>query len=965
MAITQLGAQHMDTAANISSVALDKGVVQRKVSGAVSNDGTALGLTIIRNGIVASQLAIGNGELLGTQVDAATNALPIRSVVGDLGASDGVLRFVLLGLAGSINVGNVEAAAYRGTVAVDDAVGYFQCGFFCQNAASSVSGLVLEDLGAAYRQGALLGSGNRTAIVSCSVLFKGAVLDGNGAARREDTAAAIAGVLTENSAVAGGERAGSIIDANAAAVSGCLVAADLRVVQVSGTVAPQEQCAACGSVVVRKGYVRESGLGVGRYINSTAIFCSGIVGKIGVSQISRRTSLDPQRTAAKGGVIVVHGGFLSGTDGSTLCKEERTTINGIILGDRGVLQVQMSLPDEIDAAAIGSTVVLNGGILNRDADLFIEVLPNHYAAASVDGLVAGNLAVVFDGDIGINVITNPDAAAVLGAVVGDLGVVEGDILAASDAQTAAFRGCLRTVGVLGMIIIQRGILNGDAGLLHIHTAAAFFCTVVGDLGIVDGVFLVVGCASDDLHAAAIRAAGHIVADLGIGDSQHAVLHRDAAAVTVGGVFKDLDVISRQRAIIDPHTAAAAVIAGNVVIGNGGVVQVNGRTALGIDTAAARGAPGGSGCTIAADGAAVHSDGAATLCIDAAAIAGSFVSGNGAVREGDVALLVDGNAAAISALIAGDGHIFQFDVCTDDLHAAVGAAGDGTIDDLYLLLNGSLAVLAGGSVVLFAGQVHVHVAFDLLAIQVQLDPLGNFDIALVVLLQDDLITGLGIIQSIVQGAVAVAVNGGCVPTDFFLHAVHGGDACIRVLAQVVCVRLRKGFLFRNGNLRRGRGDLRRGLLLHHSVLSGGDLRRGLLFHYSVLSGGDLHRGLLLFLGSFLCGGQFHCNGGCFRSGRLRSDLCSGLSFRLFLCRQFGFRGFLRVGLGMINGSRSLCAGCVFRGLSIGGQRGGCHTGGQGQSHGGFFEFLVRHKIRSFRSAHKRYHKLYLYGDKTEQ
>ena len=42
-----------------------------------------------------------------------------------------------------------------------------------------------------------------------------------------------------------------------------------------------------------------------------------------------------------------------------------------------------------------------------------------------------------------------------------------------------------------------------------------------------------------------------------------------------------------------------------------------------------------------------------------------------------------------------------------------------------------------------------------------------------------------------------------------------------------------------------------------------------------------------------------------------------------------------------------------------------TGGQGQSHGGFFEFLVRHKIRSFRSAHKRYYKLYLYGDKTEQ
>ena len=133
---------------------------------------------------------------LRSAVDAGVVDHPIRSVVGDLSASDGVLRLVLLGLAGSINVGNVKAATYRGTVAVDDAVGYFQCGFFCQNAASSVSGLVLEDLGVAYRQGTVLGSSNRTAIVSCSVLFKGAVLDGNGAARREDTAAAIAGVLS-------------------------------------------------------------------------------------------------------------------------------------------------------------------------------------------------------------------------------------------------------------------------------------------------------------------------------------------------------------------------------------------------------------------------------------------------------------------------------------------------------------------------------------------------------------------------------------------------------------------------------------------------------------------------------------------------------------------------------------------------------------------------------------------------
>ena len=80
----------------------------------------------------------------------------------------------------------------------------------------------------------------------------------------------------------------------------------------------------------------------------------------------------------------------------------------------------------------------------------------------------------------------------------------------------------------------------------------------------------------------------------------------------------------------------------------------------------------------------------------------------------------------------------------------------------------------------------------------------------------------------------------------------------------------------------------------------------------------------------------------------SSVCT---FRSLLCRSFCFGTFF-----------VLYRDCVFRGLSVGGQRGGCHTGGQGQSHCGFFEFLVRHKIRSFRSAHKRYHKLYLYVDK---
>ena len=80
----------------------------------------------------------------------------------------------------------------------------------------------------------------------------------------------------------------------------------------------------------------------------------------------------------------------------------------------------------------------------------------------------------------------------------------------------------------------------------------------------------------------------------------------------------------------------------------------------------------------------------------------------------------------------------------------------------------------------------------------------------------------------------------------------------------------------------------------------------------------------------------------------SSVCT---FRSLLCRSFCFGTFF-----------VLYRDCVFRGLSVGGQRGGCNTGGQGQSHCGFFEFLVRHKIRSFRSAHKRYHKLYLYVDK---
>ena len=332
-------------------------------------------------------------------------------------------------------------------------------------------------------------------------------------------------------------------------------------------------------------------------------------------------------------------------------------------------------------------------------------------------------------------------------------------------------------------------------------------------------------------------------------------------------------------------------------------------------------------------------------------------------DGNILAVLDMDAAALFAFVVFDGQVLQQNVgvlSVLDGNAAVFGTGDGTTSDLHLLASVSLAVLAGGSVALLLGQVHVHVAFDLVLVQVQLDPLGNGNVAGMVLLQDDLVASLGILQSIVQGAVVFFANSGCVPTDFFLRAVHGGDVCIRVLGSNISVRvLHRDVCIRLGS---GRGDLRRGR---------GDLRGGLLFHYSVLSGGDLHRGLLLFLGSFLlpgsflCGGQFHCDGGCFRSGRLRSGLCSGLSFRLFLYRQFGFRSFLRVGLGMINGSRSLCAGCVFRGLCIGGQRGDCHTGGQGQSHGGFFEFLVRHKIRSFRSAHKRYYKLYLYGDKTEQ
>lgn len=210
----------------------------------------------------------------------------------------------------------------------------------------------------------------------------------------------------------------------------------------------------------------------------------------------------------------------------------------------------------------------------------------------------------------------------------------------------------------------------------------------------------------------------------------------------------------------------------------------------------------------------------------------------------------------------------------------------------------------------------------------------------VLLQDDLVFSLGLFQRFVQGAVAGVPDLGLVLiADSVLHAVHGGDACIRVLGSNISIRV-----------------LRQDVCV---CLSGGrgDLYRGLLFHYSILRRGLLLRSFLLFFGSFfLLLGSFLLLGGLLV---LRGFLLLG---GLLLHGHFLYGSFCLRGLSVFRRSRHTSVRGLLRRFCIG-CKGGCgHTGRQSQGHSRHFEFLVRHKIRSFRSAHKRYYKTYLFVDK---
>ena len=176
-------------------------------------------------------------------------------------------------------------------------------------------------------------------------------------------------------------------------------------------------------------------------------------------------------------------------------------------------------------------------------------------------------------------------------------------------------------------------------------------------------------------------------------------------------------------------------------------------------------------------------------------------------------------------------------------------------------------------------------------------------------------------------------------SFDVLAFLGGLACFRSFSRTLGILAFSGSLARSGF----------GALIHLLLddITGGFLR----FDGAVLIIGELAVGVLDIGRDFLVLSLPVLQNALGVFVLLVFYGSSVCTFRSLLCRSFCFGTFF-----------VLYRDCVFRGLSVGGQRGGCHTGGQGQSHCGFFEFLVRHKIRSFRSAHKRYHKTYLFVDK---
>ena len=253
-----------------------------------------------------------------------------------------------------------------------------------------------------------------------------------------------------------------------------------------------------------------------------------------------------------------------------------------IAGNGDVLQLQIDLIEEVNAAAIFGRVRFDLGIFDGNVNLFAELLPNHHAAAAVDRLIIADRGAVFDGNRSIDVAAYPNAAAILSRVVCDGGAVERDVRSTPYAETAALRRSLRPHGIQSFVAVQSGLCDCKAGFFRIDTATAQSGSVLGDLSVCDRVLFGVAVAANDLNTAAIAidkdpfansyfVPSIITGDLRICDAQLAVFYRDAAAVVIGGIIKDLGVINGQLAAVYADAAAAAVIAGNLIFRDRGIV----------------------------------------------------------------------------------------------------------------------------------------------------------------------------------------------------------------------------------------------------------------------------------------------------------------------------------------------------------------------------------------------------------
>ena len=364
----------------------------------------------------------------------------------------------------------------------------------------------------------------------------------------------------------------------------------------------------------------------------------------------------------------------------------------------------------------------------------------------------------------------------------------------------------------------------------------------------------------------------------------------------------------------------------------------------MDTAAAIGAKGGA-CRIAGDGAAFHDDGAG--------IASIFIFiDQAAGTRADAAAAIAGGVVPV----AGNGEVLQQNLGalgTGDLHAALRAAGNGAVHDL----DG-----AAGAIGFLSAQVNGNGAGDGLFVQVQPDPVKDGQAAGVVFLQDDLLTGFGILHDRFKiahhGAVFVGSLGvqGDLPG---LAGQHHADA-----AGLYGGRGNAGLHGRLCGVRAGNGDLwglRRfsvfgsiGIL--RCFLSGIGGIFGIFCRFRRLSG--------RVCGCF-CSGHVHHHRA--RSGQGRQDrrIPGGGGFRLLSGRFLGalgrrffhrvrgsfgggffrsnrFRGRLVLG-GSVGSGRGLHIGGGFGGFCPCGKRAGGHTGGEGQRHGGQFELFVCHTI----------------------